>query len=118
MEAVAVTPPTGWNRLAPKTSCGTRERTPTCRGLTDWISDEREAHGRVAASGMGQGAKDSSGNKLHHLRVIARESGRSSNHRIRRGLPPLVLRHLGFLCGQHDLELLLVRHVAACGSGS
>src|SRR5258708_26050689 len=57
MEAVAVTPPAGWNRLAPKTSCGTRERTPTCRGLTDWISDERETRGRVAASGMGQGAR-------------------------------------------------------------
>src|SRR6516225_8661917 len=47
MAAVAMTPPAGWNRLAPKTSSGTRERTPTCRGRTNRISDERGTHERL-----------------------------------------------------------------------
>src|SRR5438046_1281772 len=54
MEALAETPPTGRNKFAPKTSSGTRERTPTCRGRRNRISDRRETHGRVAASIMGQ----------------------------------------------------------------
>src|SRR5260370_25811279 len=80
MEAVAVHQPHGWNRLAPKTSCGTQKRTPTCRGLTDWISDEREAHGRVAASGMAKARE----------RVTMRRKRLSRRHaRARRGHPRL-----------------------------
>src|SRR5215470_19991115 len=54
MEAAAVTPPTGWNRLAPKTSCGTRERTPTCRGQTNRNFEGRE---RISARGVGPGRR-------------------------------------------------------------
>src|SRR2546423_405518 len=39
MEAVAMIPPTGRNRLAPKTSSGIREKTPTCRRLATRTSD-------------------------------------------------------------------------------
>src|SRR6267142_982435 len=72
MEAVAVTPPTGWNRLAPKTSCGTRERTPTCRGRTNLISDERETE----SSGVGNWAK-----ALNRCAVAELAAA----HRVRRG---------------------------------
>jgi hypothetical protein len=38
MEVVEVIPPTGRKKLAPRTSSGTRERTPMCRGRTNRIS--------------------------------------------------------------------------------
>src|ERR1700730_17596496 len=56
MEVVEVAPPTGQNRLAPKTSSGTRERTPMCRGPTNRTSEGRETYEGelVAACAMGQ----------------------------------------------------------------
>src|SRR5579871_1102533 len=50
-------PPTGWNRLAQKTFSGSRDRTPTCRGPTNRISDRRETDRRAAACGIDQRAK-------------------------------------------------------------
>src|SRR6266436_6608130 len=38
----------GWNRLAAKTSSGTRERTPTCRGRQSRISDREHVHAKGA----------------------------------------------------------------------
>src|ERR1700704_356864 len=50
-------PPTGWKRLAPKTSSGTRGRTPQSRRGTSRISEGQETYEGelVAASGMGLG---------------------------------------------------------------
>ena len=48
-------PTNGTSRLVPKTSCGTRERKPTCRGRTSRISEARKTYeGGLAASGTGQ----------------------------------------------------------------
>src|SRR5712671_991744 len=50
-------PPTGWKRFAPKTSSGTRERTPKCRGRTSRISEGSGPHPCCAGSAIFPGEK-------------------------------------------------------------
>src|SRR5712671_1190377 len=107
MEAVAVTPPTGWNRLAPKTSCGTRERTPTCRRRTDRISDGRDTYEGELVAAIGLRSA---------LQIRYRGDGDAGGRSVARDGPagrPARFPQWRCNCGDLDRQ----RDAARCGDG-